>query len=53
MATVVAIIAASVAGYLASKLLGEVSGIWSAGVSFVLGVLVFYFTKRFLLRIRP
>jgi len=53
MPTLVAIIAATVASYLASKLLGEVSVIWSAVVSFFLWILVFYLTKRFLIRIKP
>jgi len=53
MPTLVAIIAATVAGYVASRLLGEVSGIWSAVVSFLLWILVFYLTKRFLIRIKP
>jgi len=49
----VAIVAASVAGYLVSKLLGDVPFIWSAGLSFVLWVLVFYFAKRFLNSLKP
>jgi len=53
MLTLVAAIAASVAAYLAGKLLGGVSAIWSAGASFLLWVLVFYFMKRWLIRIRP
>ena len=53
MPTFVSIIAATVAGYVASKLLGEVSAMWSAVVSFLLWILVFYLTKRFLIRIKP
>jgi hypothetical protein len=53
MPTFVALIAASVAGYLASKLLGEVSVIGSTVVSFCLGIVVYYVTKRFLIRIKP
>ena len=51
MPTFVSIIAATVAGYVASKLLGEVSAMWSAVV--LLWILVFYLTKRFLIRIKP
>ena len=53
MPTFVAIIAASVAGYLVSRLLGNVSMIWSAGISFLLWILVFYFTKKFLSSLKP
>jgi hypothetical protein len=53
MPTFVAMIAASVAGYLVSKLLGEVSVMGSTVVSFCLGILVYYVTKRFLIRIKP
>jgi len=53
MPTFVAILAASVAGYLAGKLLSGVSMIVSAGLSFVVWVLVFYFTKRFLSGLKP
>jgi fructose-specific phosphotransferase system IIC component len=53
MPTLVAVIAASVAGYLASKLLGEVSVIGSTVVSFFVGILVYYVTKRFLIRNKP
>jgi hypothetical protein len=53
MPTFVAIIAASVAGYLVSRFLGNVSAIWSAVISFLLWILVFYFTKRFLTQIKP
>jgi uncharacterized membrane protein YjjP (DUF1212 family) len=53
MPTFVAILAASVAGYLAGKLLGGVSMIVSAGLSFVVWVLVFYITKRFLSSLKP
>jgi hypothetical protein len=52
MPTFVAVVAASIAAYLADELLGGVSVIGSAGVSFLLWVLVFYFTKRWLIRIR-
>jgi hypothetical protein len=53
MPTFVAIVAASVAGYLAGKLIGGVSMIVSAGFSFLIWVLVFYFTKRFLIGLKP
>lgn len=53
MPTFVAIIAASVAGYLAGKLLGNIPFLWSAGISFLLWVVVFYFTKRFLSSLKP
>jgi hypothetical protein len=53
MPTFFAILAASVAGYLAGRLLGGVPMIVSAGLSFVVWVLVFYFTKRFLSSLKP
>ncbi len=53
MPTLVAMIAASIAGYLASRFLGDFSAILGGVVSFLLWVLVFYFMKRFLGRIRP
>ena len=53
MPTFVAIIAASVAGYLVGRLLGGVSMIVSAGLSFLVWLAVFYFTKRFLSGLKP
>jgi hypothetical protein len=53
MPTFVAIMAASVAGYLAGKLLGGVSLIWSVVGSSLIWVLVYYLTKRLLISMKP
>jgi hypothetical protein len=53
MPTFAALIAASAAGYLAGKLLGGISVTLSTVVSFCLGIVVYYVTKRFLIRIKP
>jgi uncharacterized membrane protein YcaP (DUF421 family) len=53
MPTFIAVVAASVAGYLVSRVLGDHSPILGGIVSFLLWVVVFYFMKRFLIHIRP
>lgn len=53
MPTFLALVTASLSGYLVNVFLKEYSFLLSGIVSFVIWVLVFYFVKRFISRMKP